>query len=164
MRCGGPLYQTSRHRTSKNSILNAHHAAGETYVAKNLATANRTEAGELLQRVDDEPNQNPESILVLYEWQGIRFLGRLLRLYPEKPYIVFVTKASEPLSTELARALRRLRPVPLVRVHPKVEFAGPRYLLGLTGDTLCLLSGEDILYCHVHPRDHTGKGYRVGAE
>jgi hypothetical protein len=113
---------------------------------------------------DNETEDGGVQTLALFEWQGSIHVGRLRYLFPEKPYIVVVSKVADPITPQVANALRKQRPVPTFKVHPRLEFAGPRYLLGVSGRTLCSLSGEDVLYCLLHSRNHPVRNFSTGTD
>ncbi|MCC6728418.1 MAG: hypothetical protein IT208_03670 [Chthonomonadales bacterium] len=117
---------------------------------------------EMLRRLEEGPRRCESEEIALFAWHGHTHLGRIARPYPEKPYIVFVSKFLEPVTPEAAAVLRRDRRLPSVMVHPKVDFTARNHLLGITGETLCLLSGEDFIYCLVHPHPYAGEGYHIG--
>jgi hypothetical protein len=125
-------------------------------------TADAT-ADELVQSAQADPGHGPDHQLALLEWRGALHLSRWIRAYPQKPYIVVIRRLTDPLAPETAAALRRRR-FPVLKVHPKVEFTGHNYVLGLSGQHLCLLSGEDFVYCLVHPVARTDEPYSLGYE
>jgi hypothetical protein len=133
-------------------------------LARELTQQSVDEAGAILRHFDSEPDQDEDQTIALFDWQGYLYAGRLRYLFHEKPYVVVVSKLTEPVSSQAAAAMRRDRRVPTFKVHPRLEFAGPRYLLGVSGSTLCSLSGEDVLYCLIHSRNHPVRNFSTGTD
>ncbi len=121
-------------------------------------------ASEMLALADQRCAEIEGSAVGLFWWRGALQLCRFTRPYPEKPYILAIQKLNPIHSRALLAALRRQRPLPRFNVHPRVEFEGPAYLLGLRGQTLMLLSGEDVIYSRVHPVPSTQGGFSTGGD
>ena len=113
---------------------------------------------------ESELDKDGTQMIALFEWQGVFYAGFLRFMFPDKPYIAIVTKMLEAVPNVVSTKLRKEKGVPMYKVHPRLEFAGPRYLLGVSGQTLCSLSGEDVLYCLIHSRNHPVRNFSTGMD
>jgi hypothetical protein len=123
-----------------------------------------TAAKEMLMLATRDSDHHQEHLLGLFKWRQETHLCRFSTPYPEKPYILSIHKIASGLDPHLTKSLRNQSHMPVFKVHPKVEFLGKNYLLGLASDMLILLSGEDIVYCLVHPKKGVDASYRSGTD
>jgi hypothetical protein len=133
-------------------------------VAKSDKLMYDTAAKEMLMLATRDSDHHTDHELGLFKWRQETHLCRFSTPYSEKPYIVSIYKIASGLDPRLTRSLKSQAQMPVFRVHPRVEFLGRKYLLGVTGDQLILLSGEDIIYCLVHPKRGSDRTYRSGAD
>src|SRR5262245_17917511 len=111
-----------------------------------------TAAREMLMLATRDSAHTADHALGIFNWRRETHFCRFRTPYEEKPYICAIHKIASGLDRYLTKSLQGQNRMPVFKVHPKVEFLARNYLLGLTGDTLILLSGEDIVYCLVHPK------------
>ena len=133
-------------------------------MSKELVKQAKDDADSLMRVHGAEMDTDPRLTIAIFEWQGALFVGKLRFLFAEKPYIAVVTKQLEQITPNVVTSLRKDHGVTVFKVHPRLEFAGPRYLLGVSGNTLCSLSGEDVLYCLVHSRNHPVRNFSTGSD
>ncbi|MEP6755673.1 MAG: hypothetical protein ABJA67_09245 [Chthonomonadales bacterium] len=133
-------------------------------MSKELARLASDQATAMMRHFESELDRDGTQMIALFEWQGFCYAGFLRFMFPEKPYIAIVTKMLDVVPNPVSIKLRKEKGVPIFRVHPRLEFAGPRYLLGVSGLTLCSLSGEDVLYCLIHSRNHPVRNFATGAD
>ncbi len=120
-------------------------------MAGNLVSRNSdADVDALVKLIDASLVVHPGDEAALFRWNGYLYLGTLTDPYPEKPYIVSVRKGLDPLSPAVATKLRKQRRLQTYRVHPLLDFGRESCILGLSGNSLYALSGEDIVYCMVH--------------
>src|SRR3989442_5482984 len=90
----------------------------------------QTAAKELIVLAERDPGHHADDEIAFVRWRGECHLCRLQRPYPQKPYIVAVTKIAARMMAGLATAVRGQRTLLDYKAHHRMEFGGRRYLLG----------------------------------
>ena len=98
------------------------------------------------------PLHQPSSQLSLFRQGEKVYFGHIQIPYPENPQIVLFSKASEPITAELAASLKRLRPNILsLEVDALVEFQERNYFLTRNGNALLALTPYEERFCRENP-------------
>ena len=95
---------------------------------------------------------DPPAKMALFSWHGSIYFGQTQQSYQDHSEIVFVSKTSRPLPTEVTDEIKRRRPkVPTYEIAFEVDFEGNYHLLRTVGNALMVMTAEQTAYALEHP-------------